>query len=162
MLTRKILPLFALLFSFIASASHGQSLDLTDLLNQTESDYNQGLKDGEQIERDIARQAAERARNRDTSNDFCYSIDNEDARQACLGEPYLVSNLRARNILLGNCYAFDSNTDFDRDLQYICSEGKNGCSLLDNSTASYQCNQCGGTRRWLATYSLGTIIQCFK
>lgn len=158
----KIFPIFVFLFGYVASVSIAQSLDLTDLLNQTESDYNQGLERGEQIERDAARQAAERARNRDTSNDFCYAISNQDAQNSCLGEPYRVTNLRAQNILLGNCYAFDTNTDFTRHLQYICTEGKRGCSLLDDSTAAYQCDQCGGTRRWLATYSLGTTIQCFK
>lgn len=160
----KLSPLFVFLLSCIASVSYTQSLDLTDLLNQTESDYNQGIKDGEQIERDAARQAAERARNRDTSNDVCYQMPSgSDAQTACLGKyPNSVRNERARNILLGYCSSMGDNTELSNDLSYVCSNGVSACSSFDDGDAAYHCRQCGATPRWLAVYSLGHLIKCFN
>lgn len=161
-----ILLIIPLIIFNVSGAVTAQSLDLTGVLDDTRDDFNAGIREGEQIAKDQARRAAERAaersRNRDNSNDFCYSIENQNAQNACLEMPYAVTDSRAQNILLGNCYAFNTNSDLSRSIQYICAEGRRGCTLLDDSTAAYHCDQCGGTRRWIATYSLGTIIQCFK
>lgn len=104
----------------------------------------------------------EALRDRDRSDDVCYQMPTgSDAQIACLGDHVMaIRDDRARNIMLGNCYALGTD-DFSRDLSYICTNGVRACSILDNGDAAYHCGECGATRRWLATYSLGYPIQCF-
>jgi hypothetical protein len=159
----RIACLLGLTFS---SPTHAGSIDVGGLIDSVEDDYNETIEKTKRVRKknadDAKRKAAESARNRDKTNDFCYAIDNQDAQNACLGLPYAVEDERARNILLGNCYAFKTNSKLSQHLQYICTEGKRGCSLLKDATASYQCGQCGGTRQWIATYSLGVTINCYR
>lgn len=117
----------------------------------------------EEIKREQAGKAAERERTRDRSKDVCYSFEaGSDIQTACLNEyPMAVRNERARNILLGYCSSLGSS-DFSSELSYVCREGAGGCSALSNGDAAYWCKQCAATRPWLAVYSLGSIIQCFK
>lgn len=162
--TNKLRLCLAFLVICSGSFSYAQSLDLTDLLNQTENDFNQGIEDGKQLERDAARRAENRAANRDRSKDVCYQLPaNSDAQIACLGEhPYAIRNDRARNIVLGICYSMGSNTELSNDLTYVCENGVKACGVFDDGDAGYWCGECGATRTWLAVYSLGHIIQCYN
>lgn len=141
--------------------------DFTDLLRRGESSFrseHQAHRDSISEQRRRAAAAArERERNRDRSRDVCYQLSaGSDAQLACLGDNvYAIRNERARNILLGHCHSLGSSS-FDRDLGYICSVGSSGCHSLRNGDASYWCTQCGGTRRWLAVYSLGHVLQCYR
>lgn len=163
--------LSALLALFVAPAF---SADYSDLLNQGEGSFNQSVQENEQwLQQEKARdaqRAAEQKRhsreawkNRDRSKDVCFQLDSgSDAQTACLGKhPHAVKNDRARNILLGYCSSMGGSSRFADNLSYVCYEGKKGCSILDGA-ASYWCDICGGTRRWLAVYSLGHTIQCFN
>lgn len=138
--------------------------NLDGILEQTESDFNNKVSHYKEVDRQRAIAAAEASRNRDRSKDVCYTLPSgSDAQIACLGKyPNAVRNDRARNILLGYCYSLGASTELNDDLSYICSNGVSACSSLDNGEAAYWCGQCGGTRRWLAVYSLGHTIQCFK
>lgn len=104
-----------------------------------------------------------RSSNRDRSKDVCYQLPSgSDAQIACLGEHIgAIRDDRARLIMQGNCFALGSS-DFSSDLSYVCSNGVRACSIFDNGDAAYHCRECGATRRWLAVYSLGSIIQCFN
>jgi len=104
-----------------------------------------------------------RASSRDRSNDVCYQLRaGSDAQLACLGEHIAaIRDDRARYIMQGSCFGLGSS-DFSSDLSYICDNGVNACSILDDNDAAYHCRECGATRRWLAVYSLGSIIQCFN
>lgn len=159
---------FALLLCGLALPSEAGSLDVQGALNSV-----QGTFDNAKKQRDLQRQknaeeaeraARERAANRDRSKDVCYQLKaGSDAQIACLGDHiHAIKDKRAQNIMLGYCYSLGSSSDFNDDLSYICSEGKRGCNILEDGKAAYWCGECGGTRRWLAVYSLGTIIQCFK
>ncbi|MDQ2093955.1 hypothetical protein [Rhodalgimonas zhirmunskyi] len=86
--TSKLRLCFAFLIGCSASLSYAQSLDLTGLLNQTESDFNQGIKDGEQLERDAARRAAERSRN---NNIRCISVSGDFTCLDCIAEDINIS-----------------------------------------------------------------------
>ena len=144
------------------------SLDVQGALNSLQGEYENSKKQRDlqrkQNAQEAARKAKENAANRDRSKDVCYQMESgSDAQTACLGEHvYAIRDKRAQNIMLGHCYSLGASSDFNSDLSYVCSEGKRGCSILDDGEASYWCGECGGTRRWLAVYSLGTIIQCFK
>ncbi len=159
--------ILCLLFSIAMGNSPAYSFDLTNTLKQTEGDFNNAVKDGKRKEREAQQRAAEREerlRNRDRSNDVCYSFPSgSDVQTACLNEyPNSVKNERARNILLGYCASMGDSSDFSSALSYICSNGKSACSILKDGDAAYHCDQCGATRRWLAVYSLGRLIKCFK
>lgn len=160
----KVFWLLSLFLSCTFSVSNAQGLDLTELLKQTENDFNQGVQDGKKIERDTKRKAAERAANRDRSKDVCYQLPSgSDAQTACFGKyPNSVTNERARNILLGFCHSMGDHSELSSDLSYVCSKGISACSSFDDGDAAYYCKQCGATRSWLAVYSLGHTIQCFK
>ena len=110
------------------------------------------------------REAAEAMRDRDRSKDVCYQLPSgSDMQTACLGDyPYAVQNERARNLLLGNCFNMGSSTELSNDLSYVCERGPSACSVFDDGDAAYWCNECDASSRWLAVYSYGRIIQCFK
>lgn len=137
---------------------------LRGLLDQSQTEFksaqDQNAKDRIAAQEEAARRAAQR----DRSRDFCFALPNgSDAQKACRSE--FVSSIedkRAWSIMHGFCGSLGPSSDFNNDLSYICSVGSSGCGLLDDSDASYWCRECGGTRSWLATYSLGYIIQCFK
>lgn len=142
--------------------------NLRGLLDQSRGEVDAAVR---QNAAEAARQAAARAerdrlreQQRDRSRDFCYSLPmGSDAEKACRGEFVVtIQNDRARNILQGYCGALGASTELNRDLSYICDTGVKGCPLLDNSDAAHWCTQCGGTRNWLATYSLGYMIKCFR
>lgn len=163
---RKALFILAVL-PFFGWANTAASGNLDGLLGDMQGDFKQGRQRNDAISAERKRKAAEKeaARSaRDRSRDFCYALPaGSDAQIACLGDyPNAIRDDRARNIMLGYCYSLGSNSDFTQDLSYICSEGPRGCSLLDNGKAAYWCSECGGTRSWLAVYSLGHIIQCRK
>ena len=142
--------------------------DLSDALSTTKKGFESNVQKNKTIRRqneiDAARRAKERSQNRDRSKDVCYQMPSgSDVQTACLAEyPNAVRNERARNLLLGYCNSMGGYSELSKDLSYICTTGKSGCSVLDDTNAGYWCGQCGGTRRWLAVYSLGRIIQCYN
>jgi len=153
-----------MLIYMIVEPEPAHSFDLRDTLKQSESGFNSALKDGKRKEREAKQRAAEREqrlKNRDRSNDVCYSFPSgSDLQNACLNEyPNLVKNERARNLLLGYCSSMGDSSDLSNALSYICDYGRKGCSLLGE--AAYHCDKCGATPRWLAVYSLGSLIQCY-
>ena len=110
------------------------------------------------------KRAAEAAQRRDKSKDVCYQFKSgSDLQTACLGEyPYSVKSERARNLLLGNCYSMGSSSELSNDLSYTCERGVSGCATFDDGDAAYWCTQCNASTQWLAVYSYGRIIQCYK
>lgn len=154
----------ALLLTLLLISPMGVSAQgLQGALDETRGDFNERFNDTQNAREQRQRERQQAAQSRDRSRDVCYSLPNgSDAQTACLGDhPYAVKNERARNLLLGQCYAFSASNELSQDLSYICANGVNSCSLLEGD-AAYWCHECDGTRRWLAVYSLGHIIQCFK
>ena len=100
--------------------------------------------------------------NRDRSKDVCFQFaSNTDARRTCLGEEIgLIEDERARNIMFGYCASLGDG-ELARGLADICDRGADSCFQLDDTQAAIYCEKCGGTRNWLATYSLGHLIKCF-
>jgi len=158
--------IFIFSFFLVSSPSVSIGQSLSDILQGSDKAFQDAARSShqrvEEQRRRAAQQAEERARNRDRSNDVCYQMPSgSDAQTACFGEfPFSVRDERARNILLGHCSSLGSGT-YNSNLSYVCSVGTQGCSVLSGD-ASYWCQQCGGTRRWLAVYSLGHTIQCFN
>lgn len=98
----------------------------------------------------------------DPKYSYCLSISNEDARHACLEEPWLTDNEDARKVLLGDCYGM-SQTAQDYGLMQVCAyPGKNSCSAIQNSDVAYACYSCNGTRRWVATAAAGHVFECLN
>ena len=59
-----------------------------------------------------------------------------DVQTACLAEyPNAVRNERVRNLLLGYCNSMGGYSELSKDLSYICTTGKSGCSVLDDTNA---------------------------
>ena len=149
--------ILALLSLLISPAS---ALDLSsdiDAAKQSHSDRTNKMN-SKRAER------VQRSQSRDRSDDVCYQLKvGSDAQIACLGDHiFAIKNDRARNIMLGNCNHFGASTSLDADLSYICNTGPKACSILNNNDAAYWCQQCDASRRWMAVYSLGRTIQCFK
>lgn len=158
---------FSTLLTTGTTSVNSQSLDVGGALKSVQGEFDRA-KDNrddirEQNAQEAARRAAEAARNRDRSKDVCYQLPSgSDAQIACFGDHVMaIRDDRARNIMLGNCLVL-GGSDFSNDLGYICQNGKTACSILSNGTAAYNCETCGASRRWLAVYSLGHTIQCFK
>jgi hypothetical protein len=142
-----------------------QKSDTFDKADKNNQKWLEQEKKREIKQRQENRAAAARAsKNRDRSKDVCYQLPSgSDAQTACLGKyPNSVKNERARNILLGYCYSMGSSSELSNDLSYVCTNGISACSSFDDGDAAYHCKQCGATRSWLAVYSLGHVIQCFK
>lgn len=92
---------------------------------------------------------------------YCWSIDNEDARNACLEEPWMTENEDARQVLLGNCFGLSKWAE-DFGLTQICAyPGKPSCTSIRDSDISYACYSCDGSRRWVATAAAGHIFECY-
>ncbi len=153
----RLLTISVALF-FNLPALHADGVSLGGLIERNQADFDQARRDKERA--DDARAA--RRENRDRSNDVCYSLPSgSDAETACLGKYILaIRNDRARNIMMGNCLSLGSSKS-SSELSYVCANGLNACTALSDGNASYHCKKCGATRRWLAVYSLGHVIQCF-
>lgn len=167
-MTRPLAALVCILFmSFALIPFPAFSFDLTDTLSETREGFQKDLNHRQRVQNETARRQKEEAdrrwRNRDKFQDACYKFEvGSDIHTACMGEfPATIRNERARNIMQGYCGALGSDS-FSSDLSYVCSRGVSGCSILRNGDAAYACQQCGGTRRWLAVYSLGGLIKCYK
>lgn len=147
-------------------AKEVHALDLTGTLNATRGEMSQAAEENKQNRKNInaQRKAAseERARTRDQSWDICYQLPTgSDVQTACLGEyPHAISNDNARDLALGRCGGV-SGSSFMDDLSYVCSRGVDGCNAIDDNDGAYWCRRCGATNRWLSTYALGTMIQCY-
>lgn len=159
--------LVALVLSACVVPFPALSLDLTETLSETLPGFQKDQSKRQQIQNETARRQKEEAdrrwRNRDKFQDACYKFKaGSDIHTACMGQyPNTIRNDRARNIMQGYCGTLGSDP-FSSRLSYVCDRGVSGCSILENSKASYACQQCGGTRRWLAVYALGGIIMCHK
>mgnify|MGYP000029418097 CR=1 FL=1 len=93
------------------------------------------------------------------SDSFCWSINNDDARYACLNKPYQTRNEDARRILLGNCYSLSRPAD-SQGFTSVCARGKSGCYSLKNQSLHYPCTSCDGSKQWAATAVAGSVFQC--
>ncbi len=150
---------------FLSPSVPARAFDLSGGNAATQDEFNSQANQVQQNRETIKRQQQEQAKrqweNRDKWKTMCYGLPSGDAVTACLGEyPHAVENERARNILLGNCYALGSG-DLSTALGAICKEGASKCSWLSNGEAAYYCQKCGGRREWAALYAMGHLIQCF-
>lgn len=148
------LALFAFLSVFFTEAIF--ALDLTSDIKEAENSHKKNAskmlkKRNQRIERWNKALAPE---------NFCYRFSDVDTQNACFGHSNRVQNIDARNILLGNCYVLREQLK-DNGVSYACDKGVKGCGAIKNGSAAYNCQQCKGTRSWLAVYSLGSTIQCF-
>lgn len=92
---------------------------------------------------------------------YCWGIENENARHACLEEPWMTDNQDARKVLLGDCYGMSKSAQSSGLMQVCAYPGKASCSSIKNSDISYSCYSCDGSRRWVATAAAGHIFECF-
>ncbi len=155
---------FALVAIWLIFSNVSNAESLRGLLDQSQTEFESAQEQNANDRIEAQRAAKAAAAQRDRSRDFCFALPSgSDAQKACRNEFVLtIEDKRAWNIMQGYCGSLDTSSELNRDISYICSVGASGCSLLDDSDASYMCRECGGTRSWLATYSLGYAIQCFK
>ncbi|MCX7544403.1 hypothetical protein [Marinicella gelatinilytica] len=133
------------------------TIDIKTFLKESKKTQNKVSK----IITDREEENKRRARSRDTSNDICYQIsDNDSAVQACLGNAYSTKSENARNIILGNCYSLD-NWANDNGLRSVCVNGKNGCYSLEEKDVVSKCISCNGNNRWARMYAVGYKMSCY-
>jgi hypothetical protein len=152
-----LLASFLLLFSMVVGVAEG--IDLNSDLDAASTSH--GQRADKMLERREERQ--NNWANRDKSKDVCFMLPSgSDAHYACMEMPAVVKDKRAQNILYGYCGSLGPSSKMNRALEFVCYEGKKGCGIINDSNAAYWCDQCGGTRKWLAVYSLGHVIQCHR
>lgn len=91
---------------------------------------------------------------------FCYSIDDDNARYACLNKPYATRNEDSRNILLGLCYSLSRSAE-NQGYDQVCAIGKNGCYSLKNDNLHNPCTSCDGSKKWAAVAAAGVVMTCY-
>lgn len=93
---------------------------------------------------------------------FCYNIEDDDAKYACLNKPFQTNNPASRDILLGQCFGLDDQHN-SSGLREVCAgQTSQSCHSLNNSDDAFACTTCGGSRQWAAVYAAGTILTCYR
>lgn len=163
----------ALILTVVVPASAG-SIDIGGLINSVEDQYQDNINTRQETRRQISQEAQQRnqaasqasrdrfaAKMNDSRYTYCWGISDEDARAACLEEPWLTESEDARKVLLGDCYGMSNWAQNSGYMQVCAYPGKNSCSAISNSNISSACYSCDGSKRWVATAAAGHVFQCF-